>query len=835
MITMTFDEPGTYRIPYAISDSTAVTSGADKYVTSSIRVQVVSPDGENTPPVAVTDVAVVPTNGEPVLLDLLANDSDRDGDVLVVTSVNPPPDDVAGKLVTSLESQQVLVLSTDEPFDDDILLTYTVSDGEESTDGQVLVQTVQPPARNQAPVVVDDTAVVRAGQVVDIPVLLNDRDPDGDEITLLPEVELSGEGNVVVSGTILRYQAPMAEQDSDAVISYTAVDSFGRKASAVVKVEVNAVRDADDNRAPQPLDVEVRLLSLQDKDRAPVPISIPLWGVDPDGDMVQVTGVGFEAEKGLPGFTTEDGQVTFTVWARSRGTDEFTYTVTDAYGQTGQGRVRVGIAPAGENQYPVAVDDAVTVAPDRALRVKVLENDNDPDGDTDVAFDPSFTPQPQGEVDVTVEIDDRDLLVSRPEGAVDAEPPPVVTIPYSIRDSGGLQDQATLQITYDDEAPPIPPVAVDDEAAEGSEAEVTVDVLANDSDLDHPDPADWTLEQLDNQPVDMRVEADNLVIQRADETVYVGYRVVDPDGAVGAAFVRVPGRQVNQAPVPTGDGAFDVKAGESVLLDITDFATDPEGDEVRLSGEAGVSRAGKGTFVATGAGGADDPRRFVELRYEANPDARGEDEVRVTVVDAPEDGRPPQSAVITLVARIESTKDNEPPTIAAGVRLRVENGRESGTTLDLASYASDPDGDDLEFSLVNNAASGVDVDVSASGQVLATAPPNTQPGEEGSITVRVSDGEADVRGRHPGRDHQVGRPAAAGEGLHRRPGRRRRGVHVRRPRGSLQPGRAGTADGGGGRAGGRRQAGARHRRIGHGHPHRSRPDSGSVHRSGRLR
>ncbi|WP_196217323.1 Ig-like domain-containing protein, partial [Cellulosimicrobium composti] len=124
-----------------------------------------------------------------------------------------------------------------------------------------------------------------------------------------------------------------------------------------------------------PREIEARVLS-----GASVRIAVPLDGIDPDGDSVQVTGIASPASQGTA--QVVDGMIEYTASKNASGHDTFTYAVLDARGATATGTVQVGIArPAETNQPPVAVDDEVTVRPGRTVSVAALANDTDPDGD----------------------------------------------------------------------------------------------------------------------------------------------------------------------------------------------------------------------------------------------------------------------------------------------------------------------------------------------------------------------------------------------------------------------------------------------------------------------
>ncbi|WFR66309.1 Ig-like domain-containing protein [Curtobacterium flaccumfaciens] len=134
-------------------------------------------------------------------------------------------------------------------------------------------------------------------------------------------------------------------------------------------------QDAATNNPPVPQTVTARVVAGQS-----VRVSIPLNGVDPDGDSVQLVGVASNPDKGSVTDVAADA-LTYEAGDYSAGTDEFTYTVVDALGARATGTVRVGIAPRAEQaSNPVAEADHVTIRPGGSVTVRVLQNDSDPEG-----------------------------------------------------------------------------------------------------------------------------------------------------------------------------------------------------------------------------------------------------------------------------------------------------------------------------------------------------------------------------------------------------------------------------------------------------------------------
>jgi hypothetical protein len=156
--------------------------------------------------------------------------------------------------------------------------------------------------------------------------------------------------------------------------------------------------------------------------------------------------------------------------------DSFVYTISDDNGGTDTAVVTITIT--GENDNPVAVDDAATTDEDTAVTIAVLNNDFDVDGD-DLTVS-SVTMPANGVVTINPP--------STGSGQVTVTYTPTTnfngsdSFAYSVSDGNGGSDTAVVTITVE----PVndAPVAADDSATTNQETAVTVDVLANDSDID---------------------------------------------------------------------------------------------------------------------------------------------------------------------------------------------------------------------------------------------------------------------------------------------------------------------------------------------------------------
>jgi hypothetical protein len=130
-----------------------------------------------------------------------------------------------------------------------------------------------------------------------------------------------------------------------------------------------------------------------------------------------------------------------------------------------------GGTPAPANRAPVAGDDSAVTDEDVSVSISLLDNDSDPDGDP-------LTLESVGSAYVGT--------VQYLDGSVTYTPSPnwygSDSFTYTVVDGRGGSDTATVRITV--LAVNDPPVALDDTATTPFETPMTIDVLANDSDVE---------------------------------------------------------------------------------------------------------------------------------------------------------------------------------------------------------------------------------------------------------------------------------------------------------------------------------------------------------------
>ncbi|MEO7197535.1 MAG: cadherin-like domain-containing protein, partial [Solirubrobacterales bacterium] len=169
---------------YTISDPGGATDSADVAITVSCV---------NDGPLAVDDARTVAEDSGPSDFDVLSNDTDPDGDPLQISagSVSDPANGTATLVVGSPDQVQYTpdpnYCNDPDPAPTDDF-DYTISDGFGGTDTATVSVTVS--CVPDAPVARDDSYAIPGGgtfihEAIDLPVLANDTDADGDPIEII--------------------------------------------------------------------------------------------------------------------------------------------------------------------------------------------------------------------------------------------------------------------------------------------------------------------------------------------------------------------------------------------------------------------------------------------------------------------------------------------------------------------------------------------------------------------------------------------------------------------------------------------------------------------------
>ncbi|WDE11295.1 Ig-like domain-containing protein [Thalassomonas haliotis] len=167
----------------------------------------------------------------PVTVDVLANDSDGDGDSLEVTSANA----VFGTV--SIENNQLYYQPPGSYFGEDTLV-YGISDNQGGSASAVLTVTI---LANASPVAVNDAVALVVGESQTLYVLRNDSDAEGDDLLVIAARAELGRVSINDDGT-LSYHAPASFIGTD-IVTYVIRDSFGAEAEGIVTITLVEPRE----------------------------------------------------------------------------------------------------------------------------------------------------------------------------------------------------------------------------------------------------------------------------------------------------------------------------------------------------------------------------------------------------------------------------------------------------------------------------------------------------------------------------------------------------------------------------------------------------------------
>ena len=687
----------TYYLTYDVMDGANTAQGI-------VRVDVTPKADATVPPEVENDTALL-RNGGSTTIAPLNNDFDPSGGILVLQSVSAPPD--SGVTVTVVD-HSLLQITAASTVPANLTVDYTVTNGTSSATGKVAIVPVTQ-SQPQPPVVTNDTAVVRAGDVVTVPVLDNDSSPSGLNLSVDSQVSLVGDelGTAWVSEDTLRFRA--GDQPGRTSYAYTAKDDQGQTASGVVTVEVRA-QDAEHNSAPSPRNLEARTVAGSSTN-----ITVPLDGIDPDGDSVSL--VGLNQAPSLGSVEVNSSWLTYKPSEGASGTDTFTYVVEDRFGAQSTGTVRVGVAQSSPlNVAPVATDDLVVAKPGRTVAVDVLSNDLDTDGDTlslegdPVSSDPSLGVSTRA----------GRLVLNLPDKEGNH------SVAYTVSDGRGGTDTGTVTVQVSKDAPLANPVGVDDYVTVDqvdANGKVTIPVLDNDKDTDG---SPWDLKLSSSDP-DVEVGKDSISLTVGETQRLVLYTITDADGLTGHAVVVVPARsalrpRINPSAVPAH-----VPADKTTDINLSSYILTREGTKPVISDASSIHMA-KGTKDAKTASSG------TALSFTPDSGFTGQTSVTFTVADGT--GSDALSSTLTLPIVVDSST-NKPPTFTP-TEVKVAPG-EGAVTANLAAMTTDPDPSDKLSFQAGPAPAGFDISLSGSSLSVKASDKATE-GTTGSIPITVSDG-----------------------------------------------------------------------------------------------
>ncbi|MGC5078120.1 Ig-like domain-containing protein [Agrococcus sp. DT81.2] len=695
-------DPGLLRFDYVVTDGQSTQNGE-------VAVRVLEGADASTAPVTMPQRAALPAIGAVELdVDRLAHDPA--GGVVALRTAESDTPAVRAEVVDA----ERLRLTLADDLTAEATVRYTVTNGVATTTGELLVSSAAA-ASVQPPIARDDDVSVRPGGLVEIPVLVNDEQPDGLPLTLDPQVVAAPEaGMLFVDGDRMRYVA--GDTPGTFTATYGVRGPDGQTATADIELRV-AAQAQTTNAAPDAPTVEARVVA-----GASIDLHLPLADADPNGDPVQLLG---PSSAPALGFVTQSGRSTLQYQAGeySFGTDDFQYRVVDDLGAASEGTVRVVVVEPGPALPPVLRQDEAVMRPDSTLVVPVLDNDSDPAG----------LPL---EI-VGVETRSSGAAAEARDGAVLVTASPEATeigVVVTVENSAGTRSTSWLRVDVDADAPPPAPDVDDVQIAIQSIADadaVRISPLAHASVRDGR--TDVLQASLPMEATGVAVRDDGTIeVAVGDRTRFVPFSVARTDApeAVSTAVIAVPGRLDALPQLKQGVAPLTVRSGETLEIDIDAVVDTVDGDGALLTDAS--------TVVASPTDGSNPVIDERTLRYVPPAGHFGPASITFTVTDG-ESRTDPDGRVGTIVLPIEVIAGDDVPLTVLGSFVQLEPGTER--TIDLARVTMAPDPARLagaSWSILDEVPEGFEATIEGSALTVRVLP-ETDPGTTAELEVGTRD------------------------------------------------------------------------------------------------
>ena len=515
----------------------------------------------NQAPVAVDDGVTI-DDGAAAVLDILANDTDADGniDATSVAIVDQPLH--AASLSIDPVTGAVSYTHDNSGLADSFSYTVLDNEGQISNTATVTISL----AVNQVPVAIDDSTTIDDGAAAVLDILANDTDADGTidatSVAIVDQPLHAASLSIdPVTGAVSYTHDNSGFADS---FTYTVLDDEGQisnTATVTINLAVNQVPVAIDD-------------STTIDDGAAVVLDILANDTDADGtiDATSVAIVDQPLHAASLSIDPVTGAVSYT-HDNSGLADSFTYTVLDNEGQiSNTATVTINLAV---NQAPVAVDDNVTIDDGATVTIALLANDSDPDG----TLNPNrvtLVDFPQHVTGLSLDFFTGEVTYTH-DGSGLAD-----SFTYTVQDNDGVVSNVAT-VTIDLSSLNQAPVATDDFIFMDVGTTITIDALSNDTDADGTiDPTSVVIVLQPSQATALTVDPVtgefSYTHNGSPDNDSFTYTVLDNNGAISnvATVAIILNPITNQAPVATDDFIF-MDVGTTITIDALSNDTDADG------------------------------------------------------------------------------------------------------------------------------------------------------------------------------------------------------------------------------------------------------------------
>ncbi|WP_168200446.1 Ig-like domain-containing protein [Protaetiibacter larvae] len=641
--------------------------GDDQSALQSFEDTLAQRTDQNRPPTAVDDdFGIRP--GRTTILSVLDNDSDPDGDVLVISDHGAVTEST-GRL-DLIDGGRALQFTPDPSYSGGVGFDYTIDDGRGGTTTARVSLRVVPDGVNALPVELRTSATsVEANQTVAYNVLANWRDPDGDDLYLSGAAPTSGDLVRFTPDGVVTFTHQTSEL-GEKEVQFQVTDGSGDAVTGTLIVDVQpagALKPVGTPDFASAFTGEQVTIKPLENDLSPGGAALAIASIDDPGDGATIS---LDSEQNVVQFS-----------AGTAGVYYVEYSVT-AGGVPSTGIIRIDVKdpPVDDVLPPVAVKDTAYLRADEPTTVSVLSNDVSPSGRI-LAVQSISVPADVQAKGVVVELLEATLIrVTSPQALTSQ-----IGFTYTISDGSATASAGVTIVPV----PPLtkhqPPIARDDLVTVRAGDIVTVKVLAND---EHPDDARMFLaDELVTEPTAgiAFVNDDTVRFQAPDEPgqYQAAYRVLDAYGESAAATVVFTVTRVeeesNREPKPVPVIAR-VLAGGTIRVDLPLQRIDPDGDSVQLlrtptgPSMGSLDELGTDYLVYTAFPGVAGTDTFSYQVFDAFG-ATGTAEIRIAVIQPPDAAQNPSAVPDSIsvrpgkIAQVDLTANDSDP---QGSRIHVD-------------------------------------------------------------------------------------------------------------------------------------------------------------------
>ncbi len=629
-------------ITYWVCDAFSNCAAAKVYIT----VQSV-----NDIPMANSDTLRITEDDPTSLIEVLANDTDADGDSLNVEILTVPSKGMATVIPDST------IAYTPMPDSSGIdVIAYKVCDTKDSCSVGIVFIEITPV--NDRPEAVRDSITIQEDSMnVRIPILANDLDADRDVITIDTVYPPTSGGTIVVSNDTVLYNPPANFNGLDS-IKYAICDTALCDTTYVI-INVLPV-----NEAP----IAVNDTTTIPEDTTTIKIAFLANDMELDGETISLDSL-FIASLGTTAVVNDT--LCYTPLANANGIDTLKYIITDG---TFRDSAYIFVNILSINDAPIAGNDTVTI-PENSIQQAILVqlNDSDPDGDL------FSTELVDGPTNGTAFAGGGSILYTPPTSFNGLD-----TITYRICDAQVPQacDTATIFIMVSGVNDP--PLARNDTICIGEDTTaVAIAIELNDFDLDGDATSISILTGANHALIDS-IRNDSLIYQPAanfNGIDSIRYQLFDGSLA-DQAWVYITIKPRNDAPVTMADSLTILEDALNVQIAVTVNDSDVDlGDSLKVNVVAAPTSGGTATIL-----------NDTIIVYNPAANFFGLDTIIYQVCDTSN-----ACTIDTVFVTIQSV--NEPPT-AVDDALTIDEDA-SSVIIDVQANDSDGDGDTFTTTIIS--------------------------------------------------------------------------------------------------------------------------------------